>query len=96
MRTTFAMILRESALGSAGRLWDKAMLASSLRHELQSVNPSAARALGEFKCGCMRRARELAPMAFKLCYDRKKNMPLMIAEPNFGVRGVLHIPARSI
>jgi len=89
-QTTFGQIVAACRLTAAETLWNRACLASSLRHQT-GTSKSARRALADLKQRCIQRAIELAPDIIRITVDDDFHVGLM------SVRGPgnrrLHLPA---
>ena len=69
-RPTLGTITKEVCTASSRSLWAKAMVASSLRHEVsRRYDIGAARVLSDLKLQSIRRAVELAPQMYKVSID---------------------------
>ena len=91
-RKTFQESLRETALASAETAWDRAKLASRLRHAAAHQGHSGtARRLGRLKRDAIRRVLLLQPGTVRVTVDSDYQVG-MLSVRWFG-HGSLHLPA---
>lgn len=89
-RTTFAEVREEVRVGNARRAFERAQVASCLRHSLAAMGRHRqARRLGEIKGAAVARACEIAPDFVTVIADRTcHGFPLV----RFWGSGALHVP----
>lgn len=88
---TFKEICEKTKERCAASAWERACLASILRHVAKDEGDhAAAQRLGTIKAGAVARAREILPHAFSLHQDAG-----MVGVRSNG-RGSLHLPMRML
>lgn len=93
-RMTFREIVDETRTEAAGRAWDRARLASRIRHAIRdSGRIRGTYALGELKRAAISRAIELAPDRILVSIDTDFHVGLLSIRWNG--HGGLHLPAAT-
>lgn len=90
---TFSDILEESRMQAAKKAWEKAQLASTLRHEMQRLgNFKAVKCLAQIKAGSIVLAVALAPEMITIKPDYYKKTNHICLGVKFRGQGALHLP----
>jgi hypothetical protein len=93
-RQTFRQILQESRVEAATAAWDRARVASRLRHDLAATGSRlAARLMGELKARCVARVAEILPVEVRVTIDDDYQVGLVSV--HWPGHGRLHLPAGS-
>ena len=93
-KQTFAMILEKTRMGSARKIWERARIASVLRHQSNKRYWfRSARAFSTIKIASVHRAIELAPELIRVVVEGDSQTNLISIQCNDGSR--LHLPASS-
>lgn len=91
-RKTFRETVRETAQGSAEAAWDRARLASHLRHAAaRQGHRRTARRLGELKREAISRVLRLQPGTVRVTVDSDYHVGLLSIR--WSGHGSLHLPA---
>ena len=94
-RQTFHQILEASRVEAATAAWDRARVASRLRHGLAAMGRGrAARLMGELKDRCLTRAAEILPGEVRVTIDHDYQVGLVSVQ--WPGHGRLHLPAGSL
>jgi hypothetical protein len=94
-RLTFRQILGNSRVETATTAWERASVASRLRHGLVSVgHHRGARRLGELKARCLERVVEILPEQVRVTIDNDYQVGLISVR--WPGRGRFHLPADSL
>ncbi len=94
-RRTFNQILESSRVEAATAAWDRARVASRLRHGLAAMGRGrAARMMGELKDRCLTRTVEILPGEVRVTIDHDYQIGLVSVQ--WPGHGRLHLPAGSL
>ena len=93
-RLTFRQILDETRVESASSAWERAQLASRLRHSYARLgNRRAAQLIGEVKARSLNRVARIIPGQVRITIDH--NFQIGLISVRWPGHGSLHLPAGS-
>lgn len=93
-RRTFRQILEQSRTEAATSAWERAKVASRLRHGFATLgNRRAARLMGALKARCLARVAEILPAEVRVTID--DDFQVGLVSVRWPGHGRLHLPAGS-